>query len=159
MISETPCLSGCRCKCGDLLYNGAHHAIGNAPFQPESHAPNCPNAQPAEPPACKCGGNLLPNVVHTPDGCYSVPPQSEPPIDHRFEAMHAAWKAEQAISIALRAERDAFYMDYRLKCDAETKALHEENTGLRARVEQCEEIRDALLAGIKARKEQEASNG
>jgi hypothetical protein len=29
---------------------------------------------PTPTPGCKCGGNRLPNVAHTPDGCYFVPP-------------------------------------------------------------------------------------
>ena len=32
----------------------------------------------------------------------------------------------------LRAERDSFYMDYRMKCDEQTKALHVEVERLRA---------------------------
>jgi hypothetical protein len=41
------------------------------------HAHNCANAPtpaPVKPePTCKCGGNLVPNVAHTPGGCYYVP--------------------------------------------------------------------------------------
>jgi hypothetical protein len=34
-----------------------------------------------QPPAertCKCGGNRIPNVAHTPDGCYFVPVSDRP---------------------------------------------------------------------------------
>ena len=37
----------------------------------------------------------------------------------------------------LRAERDTFYMDYRMKCDAETKALTIERDALRELLCEC----------------------
>lgn len=51
MTTETPCLSGCRCKCGDS--NNDLHRVGWYAFDPESHAEGCPNApRPAE--TCPC---------------------------------------------------------------------------------------------------------
>jgi chromosome segregation ATPase len=47
---------------------------------------------------------------------------------------------------ALRAERDAFYMDYRAKCDAETKAQAVTIEALRARVAELEVQVAALSA-------------
>ena len=85
----------------------AEVAVGDA----YRHAEGCPNApKPAEPPACRICGKAP--AWNGGDWCRDCSRgkgelQSEPPIDHRFEAMYAAWKAEQAISIALRAELDA----------------------------------------------------
>ena len=42
---------------------------------------------------------------------------------------------------ALRRERDTFYMDYRMKCDAETKTLHGQLAASQAREQQ---LREAL---------------
>jgi hypothetical protein len=55
----------------------------------------------------------------------------------------------------LRQERDTFYMDYRLKCDAETKAAHEraekaeqENARLREEAVLLEAIKDAAVQAV-----------
>ena len=41
---------------------------------------------------------------------------------------------------ALRRERDTFYMDYRMKCDAETKALYGQLAASQAREQQLREL-------------------
>ena len=46
---------------------------------------------------------------------------------------------QQAARIAeLEAERDNFYMEYRMKCDVETKQLHEELAVLRRKIDELE---------------------
>jgi len=46
---------------------------------------------------------------------------------------------------ALRRERDTFYMDYRMKCDAETKALYGQLAASQAREQQ---LRDEAKKGL-----------
>lgn len=44
---------------------------------------------------------------------------------------------KQAARIAeLEAERDNFYMEYRMKCDVETKQLHEQLAALRRKIDE-----------------------
>ncbi len=63
--------------------------------------------------------------------------------------------------VSLMAERDKFYMDYRMKCDVETKALTAERDALRAEVETLKDqithelIPDAANANLRAAEERE----
>lgn len=103
------------------------------------------SAKPAEPPACRWKPEITGSTYYwisgegrsrciIPDSgkcpycsgeIQTAEPQSEPPIDHRFEAMHAAWKAEQAISIALRAERDALRATLLERCQTIDRLVKE----------------------------------
>lgn len=85
MTSETPCLPGClttRGRGGDVI----------------SHAPNCPNAKPSEPPACHICGQEQSKHIGAYRACPVPEPQSEPPIDwaaadesaHKF--LKACWE-------------------------------------------------------------------
>lgn len=176
MTSETPCLPGCRTITDDIIEAEVFHAEG------------CTNAKPAEPPACRICGKAP--AWNGGDWCRDCSRgkgelQSEPPIDHRFEAMYAAWKAEQAISIALRAELDALKAEVEnvrqyarieitdlravrggLEMRLQTELA--ENAALKARMEELSESllwatssyeeRVVILANREKRKEQENTN-
>lgn len=49
--------------------------------------------------------------------------------------------------VRLRKERDTFYMDYRMKCDAETKALHVELAAAQKDAERYRWLNDKRLDG------------
>ena len=56
-------------------------------------------------------------------------------LESFFEPYHkTAWETHQE-NTKLREERASFYIDYRMKCDEETKALHVETEKLREEVE------------------------
>lgn len=65
----------------------------------------------------RCTKNVSPEGVHT---CTPT----------------AGWRALEARIAELEAERDNFHMEYRMKCDVETKQLHEKLAALRRKIDE-----------------------
>lgn len=60
---------------------------------------------------------------------------NEPTLAQMLAAMKERAERAEVERDALRAERDTFYMEYRMKCDSETKALTADNERLREQLQ------------------------
>ena len=132
MTSETPCPPGCR-EWPTYPSNGIGWA--NSDGVSVTHVPNCPNAKPAEPPACKCGHGKPPHEMD--DSCGECTaskcacdrydpkqePQSEPTIDLDTQyfrdpggatapTTEQAWGSLKEYLCRREADRDALPADW-----------------------------------------------
>lgn len=144
MTSETPCPPGCR-EWPTYPSNGIGWA--NSDGVSVTHVPNCPNAKPAEPPACKCGHGKPPHEMD--DSCGECTaskcacdrydpkqePQSEPPISDgvgvgiaNLFMGHEAETAGKVLArayLSLKAERDALRATLLERCQTIDRLVKE----------------------------------